>query len=115
MISVKNPTKAEYGKVQITSVFDNAALQVLSLQWSSHASDGYCAAPDLHEIWSDGRSAGSKNYAQGSFARQFSAVLSIQILRILNGRLTQVIELGIGGISTFKWYVRINPLAQVSF
>jgi hypothetical protein len=32
MISVKNPTKAEYGKVQITSVFDNAALQVLSLQ-----------------------------------------------------------------------------------
>lgn len=25
----------------------------------------------------------------------------IQILRILNGQLTQVIELGIGGISTF--------------
>jgi hypothetical protein len=29
--------------------------------------------------------------------------------------LTQVIELGIGGISTFIWYVQINPLAQVSF
>jgi len=66
-------------------------------------------------MWSDGRSVRNKNYAQGSFARQFSAVLSIQILRILNGRLTQVIELGIGGISTFIWYVQINPLVQVSF
>ena len=82
--------------MRIISVFDNAALQVLSLQayWVVKPCVGrYCAAPNIHEMWSDERSAGNKNYAQASFARQFSAVLSIQIRRILNGRLTQVLEL----------------------
>ena len=111
-IGVKNFIKAEYGKVRVISVF-----VMLRFRLSLPAYVGGQAVRRMGIV---------QRLERWKKCQKYKLCLRLFCETILSGTkhtgsshferpIDSSPRIGIGGISTFIWYVQINPLVQVSF